>query len=130
MNWEVVRAVATVLALLLSCAAFVFARRDRNSDAQKAAIARVENKFAGDIEALKEVVENRRVTTDRTLSEIHGDISTFREAIKHMPTVRDIDLLQNSLSELASAISKQQGTLESNTRMTERMNNYLMERGT
>ena len=49
--------------------------------------------------------------------------------IKQIPNHRDIDALQTSITSLTSQVSKLEGALEANTRMTERINEFLMHRG-
>ncbi|MGQ0621342.1 MAG: hypothetical protein ACT4QA_22155, partial [Panacagrimonas sp.] len=118
-NWEIVRSLAAVLAVLMSMVALRVSRSDKSADAQKAALARVENQLTGDVEALRHLIGN-----------INIQMSAFEEAFKHIPTSRDFDLLQNSISDVSQAVARQQGALEANTRMVERMNSFLMERGT
>lgn len=130
MNWEIARSLAAVLSLLISFAALFWARRDKQSEVQKAALSTLENKVSEDVEALKGLVELRRTASDSSFAQINREMGVLSEAIKHLPTVRDIDLLQNSMSVIAQAVAKQEGALESNTRMVERMNSFLMEKGT
>lgn len=129
-GWEIARSIAAVLSLLLSMAALFWARRDKQTEAQKTALSDLENKLSEDVEALKELVEARRTSTDISIASIKSEMATLGEGIKHLPTSRDIDMLQNSISTVAQAVSHQRGALESNTRMVERMNQFLMEKGT
>jgi hypothetical protein len=123
MSVEQVRLAWEILTGLLAAAAFVFSWYARNSHAQKASLEQLQS----DTDRRFERIErdgNMRHTENLTR------LTGLEEAMKHMPTNRDLDHLSQALALNSNVVSEIKGGLASNTRMVERMNQYLMERGT
>lgn len=101
--WDIARSVAAVLSLIISMIALVLARRDKSGETER-----------------------------RTLERMDGlsmRLTSLEEAVKGMPSHRDIDVLQNSIALVGQRVAKLEGSIEANTRMCERINQYLLEGG-
>lgn len=129
-GWEILRSLAAAFAVVVALSAFVVARRDKHSEATQTALNRVEQTLGARIDAIVELGEARHAPLSARIAELNARFAGLDEALKSIPNHRDFDTLQSVISTVAQAVAKQQGALESNTRMVERMNSYLMERGT
>lgn len=131
--WEILRSLAATLSALsfpLALAAFVFSRRDRSSDAMKAALSRIETTLSSRIESERRVGDVRHAENTQRLGAIESHSAALDEAIKHVPTQHHFRMLQTEIGLVATSVAKLEGSVEAMTRMAERMNQYLMERGT
>lgn len=151
-DWEIVRSIAAILAVILSLTALLVARSDKSREAAQNALSSMEKKFNEKVDnvsvvshgALTRVEHNlsKRIDESNTLGQtrfdaMNGQLQTLStrfagldEALKSIPTHRDLDVIQNAIANMGNSLSKQQGALEANTRMVERMNQFLMEKGT
>ncbi|MGQ0700394.1 MAG: hypothetical protein ACT4PZ_19415 [Panacagrimonas sp.] len=128
--WEVFRTLASAFAVLVALAALVLARRDRGSDKVNASLSRLETTLGSRIDSDHQLSESRHASNTKRLGGIEAHISALDEAIKHVPTQNDFRSLQMEIGLVATSVARLDGTLESSTRMVERMNQYLMEKGT
>lgn len=99
--WEIARSLAAVLSLIISVFALVLARRDKSGDAQRRTLERME------------LISTR--------------LTSLEETVKNVPSHRDIDVLQASIAQVGQRVARLEGLIEANTRMAERMNQFLME---
>lgn len=121
MEW--LRLSIALAAFFVSLAAFAYARRDKNSDAQKTALQKIEGRVA----EVQRVGDDRHAENLRRLETINSHLSGMDERLKHMPNHSDLSGLQNSIGLLGQAVAKLQGAQEASTRMGERMNDFLMK---
>jgi septal ring factor EnvC (AmiA/AmiB activator) len=127
--WDIARSVVAVAAFFLSVITLFLTRRDQNQAAQKSALASVEEKLTSDIGALKDLVEERRSSTEGSIGELKTEIATITEALRHLPTVRDIDTLQSTISSVGNALAELKGAQGGIARQVELMNSFLMGNG-
>ncbi len=120
----------SVLALLVSITALILARRDKQSEAQKNALARIEQTLGTRIESIERLGNERHGTNVESLNQIQQNMAKVNEALRHIPTARDLDGLQHAIGSLGNVVSELKGSQEANNRMVDRMNQFLMERGT
>jgi hypothetical protein len=134
---QVVSLVISGLALVVAILTFAFHRRDKSSEkidamktSQAQSLKRIEDTLSSRIDANKQLQDERHQTNDVRLSKIEARLSGVDEALRAIPNHRDYDVLQNTIALQGQSIAKVQGALEANTRTVERMNQFLMERGT
>lgn len=128
------------LSLLLSAASFFVGRKDKSAavvealkkelaDSQKRALDRIEASLQSRISQLEVLGSERHGTNVTTLANLGERMARVDEKLAQIPGHRDIDKLQESISQLASQVSNMKGSLDANTRITDRMNEYLIHKG-
>lgn len=128
------------LSLMVSAATFFFGRKDKSTAivdklkeelaaSQKTALNRIETTLQGRIGQLEAVSSERHAANTMSLTEMREKLARVDETIKQIPNHRDIDQLQGSLSNLSNQISELKGAVGATTRMTERINEFLMQKG-
>ncbi|WP_421793942.1 hypothetical protein [Hydrocarboniphaga effusa] len=134
---QVVSLVISGLALIVAILTFAFHRRDKSSEkidamktSQNQALKRIEDTLGDRIDANQQLQEERHRTNTDRLAKIDARLSGVDEALRAIPNHRDYDVLQNTIALQGQSIARVEGALEANTRMVERMNQFLMERGT
>lgn len=139
-NYPALALVIASLSLLVSAASFIFGRKDKSAavveglkkdlaQSQANSLNRIEATLQGKITALESLGSERHSTNTSALTEIREKLARVDETIKQIPNHRDIDQLQNSIGALTSQVSELKGALAANTRMTERINEFLMHKG-
>lgn len=127
---ELIHNALALAALLVSLAAFFFARRDRSAEAQKAAMGELRMQLTEQIRVDRETNDRRHNANVGSLGKIEQRLAAGDEVMKLLPNYRDLERLSNVIGQIAESVANQRGALESNTRMVERMNQFLMEKGT
>lgn len=134
---QVVSLVISGLALIVAILTFAFHRRDKSSEkvealktSNSAALKRVEDTLNSRIASTHQLQEERHATNVVALASINARLSGVDEALKNIPNHRDYDVLQNTIALQGQSIARVEGALDANTRTVERMNQFLMERGT
>lgn len=139
-NYPALALMISALALVISAASLFFGRKDKStavveslkkelSDSQRNSLNRIESTLQAKVASLEALGTERHTTNSNALTEIREKVARVDEMIKQIPNHRDIDALQTSITSLTSQVSKLEGALEANTRMTERINEFLMHRG-
>lgn len=140
LNFPALALVIASLSLVVSALSFFFGRRDKTADvikglrseiasSQKVAMDRMETTFNQRISNLEVLGAERHSINVTSLANLSEKLARVDETIKNIPNHRDIDGLQNTISGLTSQVSRLEGALEANTRMTERINDFLMSGG-
>lgn len=125
------------LALLIALLNFVSQRRDKSSEkieamksSQASGLKRVEDSLSNRIDSIQALQEERHTTNVTTLTAITNHLSGLDKVLESIPNHRDHDVLQQTIALQGQNIARLEGSLDANTRMVERMNQFLMERGT
>lgn len=128
--WEIIRSIAALGALVVSLIALFLARNDRGTERQMAGLNRVETSVTTRLSADKELADERHNSISTRLGQIESRLSGVDEAFKHAPNATHLNAIQVQVGEVAQTVGRLGGILDANTRMVERMNDHLMNRGT
>lgn len=140
-NFPVIALLIAALSLLVSALSLFLGRKDKSADvvkalrgeiasSQKSALDRMESAFNSRLTNLEVLSAERHSTNVNTLALLSERLVRVDETVKQIPNHRDIDQLQNSISNLSGNVKKLEGALEANTRLSERINDFLMHKGT
>lgn len=150
-NWALL--IAT-LALAVSFLNLVFQRRDKSAEkfdafakkfessindqkkqhtdelfSQAAALNRVEENAHRRIDDVIKLQNGNEQANLRRLSGIESKLSAVETHLKHTPDRHDLERVTNMLSTLGTTVARVEGVLKSNTDTTNRINQFLMEKG-
>lgn len=125
----------SAFSLLVSLVNLIANRRDKSVERtekavkeQKDALTLVDTTVHRRIDDLTKETASWQAQNTIRLTAIETSQATADERLKHMLDRRDLDVLQRSIADVANSVSRLGGQLETNTRLTERMNSFLMER--
>ncbi len=118
-----------VVCALLGGAAFVMTWMDRKERASKKALSDLERKVQVRLNEHESTQDSNHQINQQALAALRERMAALDETLKHMPTNSDINNLAQSVSALASRVSELKGEVSGTTRTVERMNQFLMERG-
>lgn len=130
MDWfKVAGFVWNVLIALASAGAFAVSWYGRKERASKAALEALEQKMQDRLMSYEDTQDRNHQTSSEALAGLRERMAGIEETLKHVPTARDIANLVDSVNLLSNATSQLRGEVGATTRMVERMNQFLMERG-
>ena len=118
-----------VLCALLGGAAFVMTWMDRKERASKKALSDLERKVQVRLNEHESTQDSNHQINQQALAALRERMAALDETLKHMPTNSDINNLAQSVFTLASRVAELKGEVSGTTRTVERMNQFLMERG-
>ncbi len=131
MNWlEIIKLAFTALTFLLSLTSLIVAALIRRDSAAKAALRTVQLELASRIDVNQTRQDSQLAGMTTRFDGLSLQVSQMAEAIKHVPTHHDMTALREAMTSLSNVVAELKGSQDANTRMVERMNQYLMERGT
>lgn len=122
---DFVRNLIAAFTLCVSLLALVFSRRD----SQKSALDRIETNLGAKIKALEMLGNERHEAVGGRLGNIDTKLAAIEESMRHVPTSRDIDTLQNLISSVNASVAELKGSLDRTNTTVDRINQFLMENG-
>lgn len=118
-----------VVCALLGGAAFVMAWWDRKERASKRALTDLERRVQGRLIDFESAQDSHHQSNQQAFAMLRERMAAVDETMKHMPTHSDITHLAQAVATLAARVAELKGEVAGTTRTVERMNQFLMERG-
>jgi hypothetical protein len=130
LNWEAAHVLVDVFFGFVSIISILMAWQAKRTHAQKSAVAEVDRNLRKLVDDKHEenLANFREMFTE--IRNIGSRLTKMETTVEHQPTVRDMDLMRQALTSLSGTVSELKGSSDASTRMVERMNTFLMERGT